>query len=578
MRRLFSVLFLTLPLWGQAPEMYPLGPDSQVKPGVPRGTVTKGTWATSKIFPGTTREYWTYVPAQYKASEPAAVMIFQDGGGMISPTGRFRVPVVLDNLIATGELPVMIGVFINPGVMPAAHANAEARYNRSFEYDALGDRYARFLLEEILPEVGKGLNLSKDPNQYGLMGSSSGAIAAFNAAWERPDKFRRVMSFIGTFVNIRGGQEFPTLIRKMEPKPLRVFLQDGKRDNNIYAGSWYVANQDMASAFEWAGYDYTFVVGEEQHNAIHGSAILPDAMRWLWREPSKPITNRMRPGDRQFSRMIVGDSKWEQVSEGHVFTEGPAVDKAGNVYFTDTRASKIHKISAADGKVSLFKDDSGNANGLMFGPDGRLYACENGRKRVVAYDVATGVATAVATDVNSNDLVINAKGEIWFTDPANKKVWFVKPGGEKRVVHEGIEFPNGVILSPDQTLLMVADSRGKWVWSFQIGENGALLNGLPYHRLETGDQSSSTSADGMTVDTEGFLWVTTNIGLQVLDQLGRVNAILSKPQAGPLSNVVFGGKELDTVFVTAGDKVFKRKVTRKGLTAWGPAKPPKPGM
>ena len=569
---------MTLPLGAQAPEMYPLGPDSQVKPGVPQGTVTKATWSNSKIFPGTTREYWTYVPAQYKASEPAAVMIFQDGGGMISPTGRFRVPVVLDNLIAKGELPVMIGIFINPGVMPAANANAEARYNRSFEYDALGDRYARFLLEEILPEVGKGLNLSKDPNQYGLMGSSSGAIAAFNAAWERPDKFRRVMSFIGTFVNIRGGQEFPTLVRKMEPKPLRVFLQDGKRDNNIYAGSWYVANQDMASAFEWAGYDYTFVVGEEQHNANHGSAILPDAMRWLWREPNKPITNRMRPGDRQFSRMIVGDSQWELVSEGHVFTEGPAVDKAGNVYFTDTRGSKIHKISVADGKVSLFKDDSGNANGLMFGPDGKLYACENGRKRIVAYDVTTGLATAVATDVNSNDLVINAKGEIWFTDPANKKVWYLKPGGEKRVVHEGLEFPNGVILSPDQTLLMVADSRGKWVWSFQIGENGALLHGLPYHRLETNDQSSSTSADGMTVDTEGFLWVTTNMGLQVLDQLGRVNAILSKPQAGPLSNVVFGGKDLDTVFVTAGDKVFKRKVTRTGLTAGSPAKAPKPGM
>ena len=188
------------------------------------------------------------------------------------------------------------------------------------------------------------------------------------------------------------------------------------------------------------------------------------------------------------------------------------------------------------------------------------------------------VATAVATDVNSNDLVINAKGEIWFTDPANKKVWYLKPGGEKRVVHEGLEFPNGVILSPDQTMLMVADSRGKFVWSFQIGENGALLNGLPYHRLETNDQSSSTSADGMTVDTEGFLWVTTNVGLQVLDQLGRVNAILSQPQVGPLSNVVFGGKDLDTVFVTAGDKVFKRKVTRKGMTAWGPAKPPKPGM
>ncbi len=567
---------MALPLAAQGPEMYPLGPDSQVKPGVPQGTITKYEWSNSKIFPGTTRDYWTYVPAQYDANKPAAVMIFQDGGGMIARDGRWRVPVVLDNLIASGELPVIVGIFINPGVMPAAHANAEGRYNRSFEYDALSDRYARFLIEEILPEVGKKLNLTTDPNLRGLMGSSSGAIAAFNAAWERPDQFRRVLSTIGTFVNIRGGQDFPTRVRKYEPKPLRVFLQDGRNDNNIYAGSWWVANQDMAAAFEWAGYEYTFVVGEEKHNAIHGSAILPDAMRWLWKDPAKPISNRLRPGDRQFSRMIAGDSKWELVSEGHQFTEGPAVDREGNLYFSDPRASKIWRM--IDGKVTLFKEDTGNANGLMFGPDGKLYACENGRRRIVAYDVKTGVATPVVTDVTSNDLVINAKGEIWFTDPTAKKVWYVRPGSEKKMVHEGLEFPNGIMLSPDQTLLTVADSRSKWVWSFQIGPDGGLLNGQPFYRLETNDQSSATSADGMTMDTEGYLWVTTNIGLQICDQPGRVTAILNKPQPGSLSNVVFAGKELDTVYVTAGDKVFRRKVNRKGLTPWSPVKPPKPGL
>lgn len=577
MRRLLFAFCLALSLGAQTPEMYPLGPDSQVKPGVPQGTITKYTWASSKIFPGTTREYWTYVPAQYKASEPAPVMIFQDGGGMISPTGRFRVPVVLDNLIAKGDLPPMVAIFINPGVLPATSPNAEARYNRSYEYDALGDRYARFLIDEILPEVGKTLNLTKDPNLTGLMGSSSGAIAAFNAAWERPDRFRRVMSFIGTFVNIRGGQAFPTLIRKTEPKPLRVFLQDGKRDNNIYAGSWWVANQDMASAFEWAGYEYTFVVGEEQHNAIHGSAILPDAMRWLWKDPGKAIGNRMRPGDRQFSRMIVGDSKWEQVGEGYKFAEGPAVDKEGNVYFTDIPNNRIHKISL-DGKVTVFKEDSGGANGLMFGPDGRLYACANRRKQIEAYDVTTGAMTVVAKDVNSNDLVINAKGEIWFTEPPTKRVWFLSPDGNKRVVHEGIEFPNGIMLSPDQSLLTVVDYRGKWVWSFQVGQNGELLHGQPFYRLETGDENGSASGDGMTMDTEGYLWVATKEGLQVCDQPGRVTAILSKPQPGPLSNVVFGGKDLDTIYVTAGDKVFKRKVNRKGLNAWSPVKPPKPGL
>ena len=574
---LAAVVFAGLPLQAQqTPPVWQPHPDALERQDVPHGTVEDQPVWESKIFADTTREWSIYVPAQYKAGTPAALMVFQDGKGYRDTKGRWRVPVVLDNLIASGEIPVTVGIFINPGVMPAVHANAEARYNRSFEYDALGDRYARFLIEEILPEVGKKLNLTTDPNLRGLMGSSSGAIAAFNAAWERPDQFRRVLSTIGTYVNIRGGQDFPTRIRKFEPRPLRVFLQDGRNDNNIYAGSWWVANQDMAAAFAWAGYEYTFVTGEEKHNNIHGSAILPDAMRWLWKDPAKPISNRLRPGDRQFSRIIAGDSQWEKVSEGHQFTEGPAVDRDGNLYFSDVRASKIFRV--IDGKVSLFKDDTANSNGLMFGPDGKLYACENGRRRIVAYDVQTGVATPVATDVTSNDLVINARGEIWFTDPTAKKVWYLAPGGEKRVVHEGLEFPNGIMLSPDQSLLTVADSRSKWVWSFQIGSDGELRNGQPFYRLETNDMSSATSADGMTMDTEGYLWVTTNIGLQICDQPGRVTAILSKPQPGSLSNVVFAGKELDTVYVTAGDKVFRRKVNRKGLTPWTPMKPPKPGL
>lgn len=576
MRRLIFALALSLPLLAQQPELYPLGPDSQVQPNVPKGTVTQYTWSTSKIYPGTTRDFWVYVPSQYKADKPAPVMIFQDGAGMVNEKGRFRVPVVFDNLIAKGEMPPVIGIFISPGVMPAPHANAEARYNRSFEYDALGDRYANFLINEILPEVGKSLNLSKDPNDYAIAGSSSGAIAAFNVAWERPDKFRRVLSFIGTFVNIRGAHAFPTLIRKTEPKPLRVFLQDGKRDNNIYAGSWYVANQDMASAFEWAGYDHAFIVGEEAHNAIHGSSILPYALRWLWRGYPEPITNRNTIGDRQFSRSILGDGKWEKVSEGHTFTEGPAVDKDGNVYFSDVRGNKIHKISV-DGKVSVFKEDSGNTNGLMFGADGRLYGCQNGKKRIVAFN-KDGSESVIAEGVESNDLVLNAKGEIWFTDPRNKKVWFINTKGEKKVVHEGLEFPNGVMLSPDQTLLTVADSRSKWVWSFQVAPDGSLLNGQPFYRLDTPDTSSATSADGMSMDTEGHLYVATNMGVQICDQPGRVVAIANKPQPGPLTNVVLGGPQLDTLYVTAGDKVFKRKINRRGLHSWSPVKPPKPGL
>jgi len=569
-------LFFLLSFWAAAQE-YVLGPDSQRQPNVPKGTVTQHTW-TSKIFPGTVRDYWVYVPAQYDASRPAPLMIFQDGGGMVREEGAFRVPVVLDNLIHKKEVPAMIGIFINPGVMPARSAEQQGRYNRSFEYDALGPRYARFLVEEILPEVGKKYNLSANPDDRGLMGSSSGGIAAFNAAWERPDQFHRVISFIGSFVNLRGGQNLPTLIRKTEPKPLRVFLQDGRADQNIYGGNWFIANEDMASALDYAGYDAKFVIGTEGHNSKHGSAILPDAMRWLWRDYPQPVRKSRQTKDRHFlSPALDPDSDWELVSSGHRFTEGPAVDKQGNVFFTDIPNNRIHRIGV-DGKVTVWKEDTGAANGLMFGPDGRLYACQNGRKRIVAYGMDGG-ETVIAEGVTSNDLVINNKGEIWFTDPPEKKVWFVDAKGNKRVVlDKGFEFPNGIMLSTDQSLLMVADSRSKWVWSFQVQADGGLENGVQFYRLETPDDSSSSSADGMKVDTEGHLWVATRMGIQVLDQPGRVVGILNKPHAGALANLVFGGENLDWLFVTAQDRVYKRHMKRKGVTPWTVLKPPQPRL
>jgi len=253
-RLLFLSATLSLPLL--AADDYALGPDSQVQPGVPHGTLTKASW-TSKIFPGTVRDYWVYVPAQYAAAKPACVMVFQDGAGYASTNGSWRVPVVFDNLIHRKEMPVTIGVFINPGVVPAPSTNALARYNRSFEYDGLGDQYARFLLEEILPEVAKDYNLSTNGNDRAIGGASSGAICAFTAAWERPDQFSRVFSTIGTYVGLRGGNDYPTLIRKTEPKPVRVFLQDGSGDLNIYGGNWWLSPEDIrqlrGEVREWTG-------------------------------------------------------------------------------------------------------------------------------------------------------------------------------------------------------------------------------------------------------------------------------------------------------------------------------------
>jgi enterochelin esterase-like enzyme len=264
-------------------EEYKLGPDSMEQEGVPKGKVTKYHWK-SKVFPGTERDYWVYVPAQYDAKKPACVMVFQDGGAYVNPKGQFRVPVVFDNLIHKKEMPVTVGIFINPGVVPASAPGRRPRRNRSFEYDTLSDQYARFLEEEILPEVSKTINLRKDAAGRAICGISSGGICAFTVAWERPDLFSKVLSHVGSFTNIRGGHVYPALIRKTEPKPIRVFLQDGENDLDNLHGSWPLANRQMAAALKFAKYDYKFVMGTEGHNGKHGGAILPESLRWLWRD------------------------------------------------------------------------------------------------------------------------------------------------------------------------------------------------------------------------------------------------------------------------------------------------------
>jgi enterochelin esterase-like enzyme len=261
----------------RAGDDYSLGRDSMEHPEVPKGKITKRSW-TSQIFPETTRDYWVYVPFQYDAKKPACVMVFQDGEGYVNLKGQFRVPTVFDNLIFRKEMPVTIGIFINPGKLPQGS-------NRSFEYDTLSDQYARFLEKEILPEVGKDFNLRPDAEGRAIGGISSGGICAFTAAWERPDLFSKVLSHVGSFTNIRHGDTYPGIIRKTNPpKRIRVFLQDGSADLDNEHGNWPLGNQQMAAALKYKKYDYDFVFGDGAHNGKQGGAILPESLRWLWRD------------------------------------------------------------------------------------------------------------------------------------------------------------------------------------------------------------------------------------------------------------------------------------------------------
>jgi enterochelin esterase family protein len=261
-------------------EVYRTHPDNVRKDGVPHGKLTQMPAWKSKTFDGTTRDWWVYVPAQYTPEKPACVMVFQDGAGY-----RGFIPDVFDNLIAAGEMPVTVGVFIQPGSL------ANGRSNRSFEYDTLSDQYARFLLEEILPEVEKTTKLRHDPEARAVAGISSGGICAFTVAWERPGEFSKVLSWVGSFTNIasgkttrEGGHNYEALIRKTPKKPIRVFLQDGAHDLDNNNGNWPLANRQMAKSLAFSHYDYKFVFGEGFHSNKHGRAILADSLRWLWRD------------------------------------------------------------------------------------------------------------------------------------------------------------------------------------------------------------------------------------------------------------------------------------------------------
>jgi len=606
--------------FGQPPLDYSLGSDSQPKADVPKGAVTRHVLAPGKFFPGTPHNYQVYVPAQYDASRPTPFMIFLDGSGYAG--NNVRVPVVLDNLIAKRDVPPMIAIFIDPGVMPARSEEAQNRYERIFEYDSLTPRFANFLIDELVPEVAKDHNLSTDPNDRGIAGISTGGVGAFVAAWNRPDQFRRVITWVGSFGNFRGADRLPGLIRRTEPRPIRVFMQTGRQDLVNYAGSWYLQNPMMAAALEFAGNDVKIELGEDGHSNRHGASILPDTLRWLWRDYPQPIAVREpQPGAGRgvFAQLvprrelvppppptppapaanapaagrgagtgprgavyslIYRDKLWEQVGDSYTSTASPAMDKDGNVFFADPAANRIFKSDAAR-HVSLFKDHTSGARALRVGADGRLYAAEPAAKRIVSYGPA-GDEKIVAQNVQANDLALTKGGAIYFVDTAQKTVGCIDDKGQRRVVYNGGEImsPTALTLTPDQAMLLVGDGMDRYQWSFQIAADGSLVNGEPFQRLEMPEEGLFSRVTALTVDSLGYMWATSAMGIQVCEQPGRCSNILNTPEFGgaPMTGIAFGGPDRTWLYVTQGGKLFRRATKRTGVVAWQPVKPPQPGL
>lgn len=558
---------------GRAADAYTLGPDSRERgAGVPAGRVEAFRFQGSKIFEGTERDAWVYIPAQYDGKSPVALMVFQDGHAYVSTNGQMRVPIVFDNLIARGEMPVTVAVFVNPGHRGSGAPPASGwgnRSNRSVEYDSLGDAYVRFLLEELLPHVERtySVKFTDDPRLRAICGMSSGGICAWTAAWERPGAFGKVLSHIGSFTNIRGGHVYPALIRKNERRAIRVFLQDGANDLNNQHGSWPLANREMATSLGFMGYDFRFDFGDGAHNGKHGGAILPESLRWLWWPETAAAAAASKPHGGVPGG--VGTEAWELVGEGYAFTDAACADAEGRFYFSDLPKGNLLRTGVDGRNPEIWLAGGPKVSGMKFGPDGKLYACVQGEgtnqvKRVVVLDPASKSVETLATDVQPNDLVVARNGFLYFTDTGAGQVVRVPLAarGMSRppAVAGGIEKPNGIGLGPDGSTLWVSEYGGVAEWRLRLAADGSVDASERVAKLVKPDGRNDSGGDGSAVDAAGRVYVTSHLGLQVFGAGAEFLGTIPRPQDKGMVSATLAGPGMGWLYVCSSDRVYRRPV------------------
>ena len=539
MKKLIGILFLLCCAIGMvAQQAYnvraPYDPATIKMENSMQGEVQKFILNESEMYPGTVREILVYVPRQYDGSKPACLLVCMDGI-------LYDATTVMDNLIASGEMPVTIGVFVNPGVVYDEDGEV-VRYNRCKEFDSTDDNFVTFLEREVLAKVegmqtesGKTIHLSKDPNDRAITGASSGGIAAFTAAWNRPDMFSRVYTTVGTFVAMRGGHEYPAIVRKTEPKPLRIYMQDGWYDvwNPIF-GEWFEYNLLMESAFNFAGYEVFHHWNRGNHSIKYGTLAFPDAMRWLW----KGYPARVQKGwsnNGMLQEILDPEYDWREIAlpfaaNGRLFTSDSAIVIADH--------SNIYKVYA-DGKydqAGKLKADEVLVGDSMVVKGTTLY--KNGKK---VADKLYGIQSVVEL---ANDkfvaLCVGAK--------STKNVW---------VVNQGC---GALAVAPDYRLCVTGEKNTHHLISTVMDKNGQMLYSEPFYHLHDLSNSVQDPTQGMAFDTNGNLYVATHMGVQVVDHNGRVRAILSLP-AGDVDAMAFSGHYL---YVRCGEKIFVRRMKAEG--------------
>jgi enterochelin esterase-like enzyme len=533
---LFSLFLLAITLFAQ--QAYnvraPFDPATVKMEEKKRGEVLTFAINDSKIYPGTEREILVYVPQQYESNKPACLLVCMDGI-------LYDATTVMDNLIASGEMPVTIGVFVNPGVVYDEDREV-VRYNRCKEFDSTDDTFATFLQTEVLSRIegmktesGKTIALSHDANDRAITGASSGGIAAFTVAWNRPDLFSRVYTTVGTFVAMRGGHEYPAIVRKTEPKPLRIYMQDGWYDvwNPIF-GEWFEYNLLMESAFNFAGYEVFHQWNRGNHSIKYGTLAFPDAMRWLW----KGYPARVQKGwsnNGMLQEILLENEDWQEVVlpaavDGELF----AAQDNSAVFASHTN---IYKISAAGQveQVGTLKSGERLMGDGLTAKGSSLY--KNGVK------VADGLSGLQAIQTLAD----------------GKYLALCKAKSKSNVLTINVGC-RALAVAPDYRFCVTGEQNTHHLISTVIDKNGRMLYSEPYYYLQDLSNGAQQMAGNMAFDTNGNLYVATAMGVQVADHNGRVRAILSLP-AGGVKSLAFSGKYL---YVVCGNRMFVRKMQAEG--------------
>jgi len=544
--------------------------DSKPHAGVPHGETLQGEITDSKVYPGTVNRFQVYVPAQYSPNQPACLLLKLDG---------FNEGVAVDNLIAKGDMPITIAVGIVPGSISRENSKTTIRYNRSYEFDSTNENFPDYVLNELMPRVGamrtkdgRPLRISHAAKDRAVTGGSTGGIGSFTLAWRRPDSFSRVYSVIGTFVSMRGGDEYHSLVRKTEPKPIRIFLEDGSVDSwNPIFGSWFAANQNMESALNFAGYDVQHAWGTHGHNGKPGSVIFPDVMRWLWRDWPKPVVAGVS-GNNMLKEILPPGETWQVVAEGYQGITSLASNAQGEVYFGDAAGGRIYSLSS-EGKPAVFADQVPALAGEAFGPDGGLFAVAPATNQILAWDKA-GTRRAIAVGFAGNRIVAAADGALYVTEPGRhtdepSTLWRVAPDGAKVALDHGLAAASGLAFSPDHALLFAAEAATQWIYSYVAQTDGTFIDKERFYWLHQTDIPNDSGAEELAADREGTLYVATRMGVQVCDRNGRVRAILPLPSpAGPAQSLCWGGPAFDRLYVTDGHRIFSRRLLVPGYSQW----------